>query len=451
MYKNFNGDSSFSRYSLPENIEDASEMASQTCIDVEPTSSVEVKAFDILQHGNPIGYLKKECGKVHVGDEELIELLLMTVGCQLCSNTEGLQPDLSGGSGKGKSDACKAVGHLLPQEYFITGSHSALALFHREDIPEGAVIFFDDIEKFSEKEEQLIKTVTSQYQLPCYHHYTDMGKSGTKKSQTVSIPSRLTFWITSVSSSFDPQILNRYLKIQVDESASQDEAVFEQQKEYAKKGSYRFTVTPEVEVGRTMIQQLKAQQPVNVVIPFIDQIKWKGISNRRNYPMILDIIRSSAALNQYQRKRLDDGSIVADLSDFDRAVRLWSKIERAQSTGLTDKEQIVLDAIITSGTNGITQTDIAQTCSIEKWTVSRAIHGIRQIDRTYKGGLMNKLKGGLLYNESNRTYSFNGDLPESETIISLSNRQEAQALIDSYTSCIELQTVATDNGAVSTT
>jgi hypothetical protein len=401
---------------------------------------IESRAMEILNHGNPIEYLMNEYGKIHVGDKDLGELLLMTVGCQLCSNTEGLQPDLSGESGKGKSDACKAMGHLMPQEYFITGSHSTLGLFHRDDVLEGAIVFLDDVEKFGDKEEQFIKTITSQYQLPYEHTYTDMSKRGPKKANTTTMPPRVAFWITSASSSFDTQILNRYLKMQVDEGAAQDSAVYKKQQEYAKSGISRYAITPEVEISREMIRQLKGLDLCNVIIPYIDLIDWKDMNNRRNYPMFLDVIRASAAINRYRRQPLGYGSIVADLSDYDRAARLWSGVERAQTTGITNKEQFVLSAIIAGGSAGLSQSEIAAKCSIDKGTVSRAIHGIKQGNGTYKGGLMNKLKGGLSYNEFTKTYTFVGLATGEENVVSLPNRQEAQVMIDS---CTRLHTVAT--------
>jgi hypothetical protein len=405
----------------------------------EHISLIHDKAMEILNTGNPVGFLMEQCAKIHAGDNDLIELLWMTVGCQLCSNTEGLQPDLSGESGKGKSDACKAVGHLIPKEYFIQGSHSTLSLFHSDNIPEGAVFFLDDVGNFSDKEEQLIKTITSQYQFTYTHTYTDMKKSGAKKAQTVSIPPRGTFWITNVDSSFDLQILNRFLKMQVDEGEVQDSAVYETQKEHAKTGSFRFAMTPEVEISLEMIEHLKGLNPCNVAIPYLDLIDWKDKKNRRNYPMFLDIIRASAALNQFQRHHLSERSIVADLSDYDRATRLWSGIERAQTTGLTSIEQLVLSAIIVSGSVGLTQMELSVKCSKEKGTISRAIHGIKQRNGSYNGGLMNKLKGGLSYNEDMHTYSCVSLTAGCENIVSLPNRLEAQALIDS---CSQLQQVA---------
>jgi hypothetical protein len=165
--------------------------------------------------------------------------------------------------------------------------------------------------------------------------------------------------------------------------------------------------------------------------------------------MFLDMIRASAAINQYQRVHLPDGSIIADLSDYDRATRLWSKIERAQTTGLTDKEQVVLIAIKESGIAGITQTELTSTCSLNKTAISRAIHGVPQCNGGgYKGGLMNKLKGGLSYEGITRTYRYDGVATEDENIVSLKKRQEAENLIESYT---RLHTVANPPQPISST
>ena len=127
-------------------------------------SSIDEEAMNILQTGSPIDNIMKEYGRIHVGDHELGEFLLATIGCQLCANTDGLQPDLSGESGKGKSDACKTMGSLIPKEFFVSGSRSAMALFHMEGLKPGSVIFMDDVESFSQKEESILKVASSQYQ-----------------------------------------------------------------------------------------------------------------------------------------------------------------------------------------------------------------------------------------------------------------------------------------------
>ena len=210
------------------------------------------------------------------------EFLLATIGCQLCANTDGLQPDLSGESGKGKSDACKTMGSLIPKEFFVSGSRSAMALFHMEGLKPGSVIFMDDVESFSQKEESILKVASSQYQEPYIHTYADMRKLGAKKSQTIWLPPRLTYWITSVSSSFDNQIMNRCIKLHVDDSKEQDEAVLTRQKDAARTGSYRFAQTHEMLVCQEIIKHLKELEPICVGIPFVDNIQWNDCANRRN-------------------------------------------------------------------------------------------------------------------------------------------------------------------------
>jgi len=391
--------------------------------------------MNILRKGNPIDYIMKEYNRIHVGDKELGEFLLATVGCSSCANTDGLQPDLSGESGKGKSDACKAMGALLPQEYFNKGSRSAMALFYAEGLKAGSIIFMDDVESFTQKEESILKVATSQYQEAFDHSYTDINQKGPNKSRKVSLPPRLSFWITSVTSSFDAQVLNRCIKLHVDESKEQDEAVFTRQRDAARTGSYRSSLTHETLVCRAIIKRLKELDLVNVSIPFVDNIQWHDYANRRNFPMFCDIVRAFAAINQYQRTWTEEGFLIASLDDFDRAVSLWSTIDKAQSTGLTKDEQNVLSAIEVSGNKGITQSELAKQCRMHKGSVSRAIHGYKQSNQTYKGGLLNKVIG-LYFNEEERAYRYQGNLLSSETMVSLSNREEAEKC------CIRLRAVA---------
>lgn len=406
--------------------------------DVQPSANdcIEEEAMNILHTGNPIDYIMKEYSRIHVGDKELGEFLLATIGCQLCANTDGLQPDLSGESGKGKSDACKVMGALLPQEYFNKGSRSAMALFYMEELKAGTVIFMDDVESFSPKEESLLKVVTSQYQETFDHSYTDINQKGPNKCRKVSLPPRLSFWITSVSSSFDTQVLNRCIKLQVDESKEQDEAVFTRQKDAARTGSYRASLTHETLVCREMIKHLKELELVNVSIPFVDNIQWHDHSNRRNFPMFCDIVRAFAAINQYQRAKSEDDYLIADLDDFDRAAILWSTIDKAQSTGLTKAEQKVLSVIALSANKGISQAQLVMQCNKNKGSIFRALFGIKQPDKSYKGGLMNKVPG-IDYNSDERIFRYNGTLLSSETKVSLINRDEIAR------GCTKLHAVAT--------
>lgn len=389
--------------------------------------STEDQAIDILENGSPISYLMDQFTEIHIGDEGIGELLIATIGCQLCLNTEGLHPDLSGESGKGKSDACKAIGHLVPEEYFITGSLSDKVLFHMK-IEEGSVIFMDDVEAFTPDKEHLIKTVVSQYQTPYKHRYTDLRQKGSKYGD-VTLPARLTWWMTSKDSSFDIQVLNRFLKVEVNVGKEQDLEVMYKQIERATTGQHGFIVSQETLICRQMIRHLKQTSPVYVDIPYAPLIEWKNPDNRRNLSMFFDFIRSFAALNQYQRTRAADGHVIANLDDFDRAARLWGMIETAQVTGLTGNEQKVLQAINDSGQVGITQKDLPIACDMDKGSVSRSLHGYNNRGQ-WKGGLLSKVKG-LYFDEIARVYRHSGTQYESSGLVPLKDREEAMRLINS--------------------
>jgi hypothetical protein len=223
--------------------------------------------------------------------------------------------------------------------------------------------------------------------------------------------------------------------LHVDESKEQDEAVFTRQKDAARTGSYRLAQTSEMLVCQAIIGHLKELEPVRVGIPFVDCIQWNDYANRRNFPMFCDVIKAFAAINQYQRARSPDGSLIADLDDFDRAVCLWSTIDRAQRTGLTASEQKVLSIIAASGNQEISLSQLTIKCNINKGSIYRALHGIKQSDQTMKGGLLNKV-GGLYHNELHNTFQYSGTLLSSETKVSLKDRDEI------VKSCTQLHQVA---------
>lgn len=102
-----------------------------------------IKAREIAEHGNPLKYIIGVHQTMHVGDIGIAQSLLLSATCQHVLNTDGIQPKLSGGSGKGKSDSAKGMAHLIPQEWIITSSLSDKAIYYMGDeLRPGTIIFF---------------------------------------------------------------------------------------------------------------------------------------------------------------------------------------------------------------------------------------------------------------------------------------------------------------------
>ena len=102
------------------------------------------------------------------------------------------------------------------------------------------------------------------------------------------------------------------LTVWIDDSQKQDDRVLAREFENAAKpASLHTTISNEKKVCREIWNRLK---PVLVRIPFATRIRFTTSKNRRNSTMLLDLIRSSALMNQYQRERVDIGGMIEILA-----------------------------------------------------------------------------------------------------------------------------------------
>jgi hypothetical protein len=349
---------------------------------------VEQEADRILRESDPIEYLKEQFLKIHIGDEIIFYGLLASIGSQLCRPSEGIQPGLSGESGKGKTDACRALFHLLPEEYKMRGSFSNKSLFYHLKKP-GTILFFDDAARLSDDIQDMIKQSTSAFQEPFLHRTVDQGKP-----KELALPARLVYWITSVGGNFELQFLNRQLNLSVDDSTNQDERVMSITLERYQQGDGRFTESEEVNICREIFKLLKDGGPVTVKIPFADKIHWNQPKNRRNLPMFLDTVNAFAAFRQYQRKRDSDGAILATADDFDLAKRLWTGISREQVGKLTKDDLRLLDCIMRHGEKSylgvysISRQNAKKILGFSHYKMDLIIHG-----KNGAGGIKEKVEG----------------------------------------------------------
>jgi len=304
---------------------------------------IEQEADRILREENPIEFIKKCFFDIHVGDEIIFYGLLASIGSQLCRPSDGIQPGLTGESGKGKSDACRALFYLLPEEYKQSQGFSNKSFFY-DQLKPGTVFYFDDAANLKEDIQDMIKQTTSDFQQP--YQYRTVYNGNLRKLQ---IPARLVFWITTVGGNFPMQFLNRQLNLSVDDSTNQDGLVLSATKERYKEGNDRFSDSEKVKICREMIKMLKDRNPVTVKIPFADKIHWNQPKNRRNFPMFLDTVNAFAAFMQHQRDHDGSDAILANREDFNLAKVLWTGISQEQVGKLTKDDLRVLNCIKEKG------------------------------------------------------------------------------------------------------
>ena len=293
---------------------------------------IKAEALDILQNGDPVDYILSVYSRIHVGDVQIGKVLLLSIANQSVLNSEGLQPKLSGASGKGKTHAAKSMFHLIPDVgYKLEGSLSAKSMYYNPNLVPGTVIFSDDIRINPDLEDTLKRAMANFQQVTMHRVIT---REGYKE---LEIPERIAWWLTSVDSPFSDELLNRLFGLDVDDSVDQDEAVTKQQLERAKYGDVALPEDDDVKVCRAIIHEVK-KKLFKVIIPYSDLIDWKGAGDRRNLPRFLDLIRGFAALRFMQRIEFSDNEILASLKDFEDAKALYEQGKVGLSTKLTKAE-----------------------------------------------------------------------------------------------------------------
>lgn len=295
--------------------------------------AIMAKALDVLRYGNPVEYIMHVFNKMHVGDTLLAKILLLSIANQSVINSDGLQPKLTGSSGKGKTHAAETMCHLIADlDYKIEGSLSSKALFYKPDMRPGTLIFSDDVQ-MSEDLDSTLKRAMSNFQKPTKH--TTLIK---QQYTELEIPPRTVFWMTSVNTNFSDELINRLYDINVDESPDTDRAVTVRRTKRAKRGDEAYPVTEEVLICRAIIHMIKSQT-IRVLIPYSEEIDWKNSSDRRNYNRFLDLVNGFAAMRYPQRDEIGENEILASVEDFDDAKALYDATSQTQVTKLTKAER----------------------------------------------------------------------------------------------------------------
>ena len=349
-------------------------------------------ANEIMLNGDPVKTILDTHATMHVGDDILAKTLLVSVGTQSVRNSAGIQPKVSGDSGKGKTHCCKAMIHLVPDKYKLATTLSDRAIYY-VDIEPGTVIFSDDV-VLSETLEGIIKRSTSNFQEG--DKYTTLNTD--REQSELTIPPRVVWWLTSVDDDASMQLLNRQFGGSVDESVEQDKKVFEFQKRLAKTGEMDFPENQEVDVCRAIFQNIK-EHLYTVIIPFIDDINWEDYKNRRNFPMFQDIISAFTILRHMQRKKSEDKNIVySDIDDYNDAMNLYNSRAKYQSTKLTDAELDFLEELKDGEEYTYLEMQIA--LDISKGRVTQLLYG-----KDGHSGLLNKVSGLSCEKNSERPYN----------------------------------------------
>ena len=345
---------------------------------------VQQRAQNILTTGNPLAFILETYGSLHEGDQRVAECLIHSLVSRSVINSKGLHVSITGESGKGKSHAIETMKSLIPPALRLEGRMSDKALFYMDDLMPGTVITLDDV-NLSDQMQEILKGVTTSFQKP--FPYRTVSKD--RKPQICTIPERCVWWIAKVEGAGDDQVFNRMLTCWIDDSEMQDDKVLD--RTLAVAGQLPGTPAQESEEIRVCRKIWDEVEQVWVVIPFATRIRFQSSENRRNPDMLLDLIRTNAALCQRQREQTvvhGINCVIASECDFTEASRLFMSLNSdggGQEYKLTKRETSLLSLIASLNRYEVTVTELQRETGWTNSTINKLLHGYRSYGKSYSG------------------------------------------------------------------
>ncbi len=251
----------------------------------------------------------------------------------LCVNSE---------SGAGKDYVVKNVLSIFPKEKVETRTRISPTVFtywhNSKDEPDwnwdGKVCYLGDVSN-SVLNSDVFKVMVSEGS-----HSTIVIEH---KAKDIDIQGKPVMIITTAGADPKNEMLRRFPILTLDESKEQTEAIMKRQAVEAAIGE-----RPDSQYSDIVRKALSCLKPVKVKIPFSEIIVSKYPKNhvimRTHFYRLLDFIKASAALHQYQRRTDLDNYLIAEPQDYDNAIVALKQItQNALMIPLTRKQTKFLD------------------------------------------------------------------------------------------------------------
>ena len=346
---------------------------------------IRKRALKILKNKDPIGYIIKIHQKLHIGNEGVAKLLLLSIGSQFMEDSNGLQVSISGSPGKGKTHCCRSMLRLIFKEDVLDESLSDKAAFYDADLKNAGTIIFIDDAAISRDLNYTIKKTMSNFQNESIHKRT-LGINTIRNS----IPPRTVWWFTSVSEKYSEELLNRMFKIKIDESPEQDKRVNDYQKKITKTGNRKLPTDEEIEICREIIRIIKSEGLFKTRFPHTDLIKFNNIRDNRKIDMFFDIMNAFSVFNYKQRKTDDENYLIVDYNgDFVNAVNFYNEYGVTHYFELTEQEIIMCEFLQHEGY----RSGITEIANFMKISVTRTRQILNRIEEEFYGlGVFSRCK-----------------------------------------------------------
>lgn len=327
-------------------------------------------AANIAGRGDVLKFLVMQAQKNHIGDEDVLKHLLASIASTNSLKSAGIQPELNGAKGHGKTDAVKAVFHLIPDKWKLAASVSAKSLYYHKGLLAGSIIFSDDVQ-WSEDLISTVKRSMGSFQEPQIHFTLDTNRNPLPHI----MPPRLVWWLSSVESVADDQLKDRQYSLDIDEGKDHASEVSDFLRYSRSQKRVRFSVDHGIEIAREIISEIKEHEPFRVVIDCAEAADWKVKEDHRTQNKFWDLVEAFAILRFKQRFIDEDGWLHATVQDFDEAKAIFMRRKANHRTGLTNAQTKIVKSVIAlqNEADGATQARIAEDLGISIAAISKAL------------------------------------------------------------------------------
>ena len=131
-----------------------------------PAADIIEDAEVILKTGTPLESLLNGFRLNHAGHEENARAIIYAFCAQSSATSKGIQPEVTGSKGSGKSHSIASTLFMMPEEYIWESSFSPKYLYYKPP-QQGCIIYID--ERLSEDLVNLVKKIMSNFQRETRH------------------------------------------------------------------------------------------------------------------------------------------------------------------------------------------------------------------------------------------------------------------------------------------
>lgn len=270
----------------------------------------------IYREGKALEYICESCRQMHVGDEMIIQAMVLSYAATRVTNLEaGIHISLTGQAGTGKSHTAETVVQHLPSGAASTGGFSDKALLYHEFMPK-TVLVIDD-QELSEDVQQLLKQAST-----AWDKETPYRTVKNQTSLTLKMAAKCPFWVVKANQTGDEQILDRQLTFWITDTKEQRLSIQSAIKRSAKGISPRGESETAI-VSRHIWEHIKEAA---VIIPFSEEIDNDDLMDARNIQLFVSLIRAHALMHASKRRRDGREIILASIEDFKAACNIMNPI-----------------------------------------------------------------------------------------------------------------------------